>query len=234
MGGDFYDALQLGGGRVALICGDGTGKGLEAARYVSESLFVLRAYLRETPDPAVALARLNNYMIDGQRFGGRSDNAFAAVAVAVIDTSTGEVRFAAGGAEPPFVVRVATGKAEPVEVSGVVLGGNPGSEYDRVSVTVDPGDFVVMSTDGTTEARNKRNRQFFGYDGLLRAAEEQAHGAQTTNDVAYRLVDRAKAFAGGKLNDDACVVVARFLGGTPAADAGTETLPGRFAFVEPD
>lgn len=213
VGGDFYDALQLDGGRVALICGDGTGKGLEAARYVSESLFVLRAYLRENPDPAVALTRLNNYMVDGQRFDGRSDNAFAAAIVAVIDTRTGEARFAAGGAEPPLVVWAATGKAEQVDVSGVVLGANPKTEFESASMLLSPGDLVVMTTDGTTEARDSRTRKFFGYEGVLRAAEEvSVTAAGSLNDVAFGVVERAKAFAGGKLGDDACVVVARFAG----------------------
>lgn len=211
VGGDFYDALQLDQERVALVCGDGTGKGLEAARYVAETLFVLRAYLRENPDPAVALSRLNNYMVDGQRFDKRSENSLAAVVVAVIETRTGRAHFAAGGAEPPLIVRAASGTAEEVLITGVVLGAYPSSEYEAITVPLEPGDVVVLSTDGVTEARNSKTRQFFGYEGLLQAAAE-ACGTGTLNDMALGVVESAKMFAGGKLGDDACVVAARFLG----------------------
>ncbi len=225
IGGDFFDAFALDGDRVALVAGDCTGKGLGAARYVAEAQFVLRAALREDPDPAGALARLNRIILEGQRLDRRSGGALCGVAVAVASTATGEVLVSAGGAEPPLVVRAATGHTEEVAVTGPVLGADLASEYTTVGIYLAPGDFMVLATDGLTEARNRETRRFFGYDGFVRAVEEAvgavAGPSPTTppvpggaslpllDGIAREVVAKAKAFAGGRLSDDVCVLVAR-------------------------
>ena len=75
IGGDFYDALSLGGNTVALVVGDVTGKGLEAATHTAEVKYALRAILREHPHPAQALGRLNDFLVAGQRAGRRPSPA---------------------------------------------------------------------------------------------------------------------------------------------------------------
>ena len=219
VGGDFMDALPLDGGRVALIVGDSTGKGLKAARHVSEMQFVLRAYLREIPDPARTLERLNAYLVSGQRLDGRAQSALAAVIVAVVSPETGETWIAAGGAEPPVVLRADTGQAEEVAVGGVVLGANERATFEAMRLILRPGDLLIMATDGLTEARDRKSHTFFGYEGLLRAVESEAGAAPAPAAFARRLAARARAFAGGVLSDDVCIVAARRLD-LPLTDAG--------------
>jgi serine phosphatase RsbU (regulator of sigma subunit) len=212
IGGDYGDAFQLDNNRVALVVGDCTGKGLAAARFLAECQFMLRAFLRETGEPDDSLLRLNRMLIESQRLDRRPESALTTVAVAVIDLQTGETVLSVGGAEPPLLIAAATGKGTAIEVRGPLVGMDASARYERAILTLHPGDILLLTSDGTTEARSRTTRQFFGYDGLTRAAEELALGRPELTGLAKDIVDRAREFAGGALTDDACVVVARYIG----------------------
>ncbi len=218
IGGDFYDAFPLDGDapgdapRTALVVGDATGKGLIAAQHTAEVKYALRAFLRENPDPAAALARLNNLACAGQRLDGRAENAYIAVLVVVLDPCTGAAVCASAGMEPPLILRTG-GAAEEVAVSGPLSGVTPGVPYDAVSFALAEGDLLALFTDGVTEAR--RGREFFGAEGLAAALAAAASVPLATAAVAA--VARAVAFAGGKRADDMCLLLARRVGDVPSS-----------------
>jgi serine phosphatase RsbU (regulator of sigma subunit) len=123
---DFFDAFALEGGKVALLIGDVTGKGLAAATFTAEVKFALRAFLREHGvTPVLALSRLNRHVWDGQRLDSKGSGVFVCVALAVLDAGTGEAAFAVAGAEPPLVLRVGTGTVKEVSARGMMLGALP-------------------------------------------------------------------------------------------------------------
>lgn len=233
-GGDFYDVFGVADHQIALVVGDVTGKGLQAAQHTAEVKYALRVLLREYGGPTPALHRLNNFIVDSQRFGERSGDAFVCVAVAVVDTRTGETQVASAGMEPPLLVR-ANGEARPVKSGGMFLGALPGSEYPTVSLVLDEGDHLLLVTDGLTEARRPLpNRDFFGYTGLVQSALSalSAHDVQL---AAARIVEDAKAFAGGRPNDDVCLLIARRT--LPAARGVREQIelpPDDFEFLPRD
>ncbi|MBC7808514.1 MAG: PAS domain S-box protein, partial [Akkermansiaceae bacterium] len=111
IGGDFYDAFLLDGAspgdppRTALVVGDATGKGLQAAQHTAEVKYALRAFLRENPDPAAALARLNELACAGLRLDARAENAYVAVLIVILDPGTGTAICASAGMEPPLILR---------------------------------------------------------------------------------------------------------------------------------
>lgn len=193
VGGDFHDAFRLSGGKVALIVGDVTGKGLEAAAYTAEIKYVLRAYLRENPDPAVALSRLNRFLVEAEQLGDREDespssgephlggNKMVAVALAVMEAD-GETCCAAAGAESPIVLW-ADGRAEELSITGSVAGMRPDADYDSQTICLVPGDVLIFTSDGITEARGSR-RQFFGPEGIIAAARENLPSPGTLLDTA--------------------------------------------------
>jgi serine phosphatase RsbU (regulator of sigma subunit) len=157
-------------------------------------------------------------LLDGQRLDQRPESALTTLAVAVIDCRTGEALFVAGGSEPPLVVRAESGAAEEVEVRGSLLGMDGEAKYETVRVCLGAGDLVFLTTDGTTEARSRKTREFFGYDGVTEAVRQVALGSRATVEgTAREIIQRAKEFAGGVLTDDSCVLVARFTG---QADGG--------------
>ncbi len=212
VGGDFHDAFVLAGGRVALVVGDATGKGLAAAAHTAEVKYALRAYLREDPDPARALGRLNRFRVEGQRFDGNGaeDPSFTAVAVTVLQTATGETVCACAGAEPPILVRAATGAVEEIDVRGALVGATADASYDAATFTLGVEDLLVMTTDGITEARNPAERRYFFADkGFAEAVRDVLYESVTLSESAKNITAKAKAFAGGKLHDDVCLLLVR-------------------------
>lgn len=202
VGGDFYDVLALGEGRVALVVGDVTGKGLAAATHTAEVKFALRAILHEHPEPSRALGRLNRFLMQGQP--GGPDLPLVAVALAVVDARTGEAAVASAGAEYPLLLR-AGGAAEAVRAGGLLLGTLRDAEYEAETLRLLPGDSLLLVTDGLTEARG--GSQFFGYEGLTWAAQRaQAAGA---GRIGQEIIADAKRFTGGALHDDVCLLVVR-------------------------
>ncbi len=205
IGGDFYDALALAGGKVALVVGDVTGKGLAAATQTAEVKYALRAFLHEYPDPAQALERLNDFLVRSAPLHDERPHSMVAVAVAVLDAGTGQARFGAAGAEYPLLLR-AGGEVESVATGGVPLGAFAGATYEACLMQMERGDTLLMTTDGITEARS--GRQFFGAEGLERSAR-QALSCGSEEQMGRAIIAEAKEFTGGALHDDVCLLLAR-------------------------
>lgn len=211
VGGDFFDVFAVSENRVALVMGDVTGKGLEAAAFTAEVKYALRAILREYPSPAVALTRLNQLVADAERLDPTHlGQSYVALAVVVVDTLTGAAEATTAGMEMPFLLRVGTGEVVWFPPGGPLLGALEGAQYTGQREMMAPGDLLVMSTDGLTEARHpERRRDFFGVEGLAQAAREEAARTSSLADVGLGVVARARAFAGGAIRDDVCLLLAR-------------------------
>jgi PAS domain S-box-containing protein len=213
IGGDFFDAFSLGDSRIALVVGDATGKGLKAAEHIAEIKYALRAFLRENPDPAEALNRLNRFAcasqnLDAAPSADRSDeSAFVAVAAVVLEVPTGAAVCAAAGMEPPLVLHPDHRPASEISVRGTLIGATPGATYTPTQFVLAAGDLLVLATDGITEAR--QGGAFFGTEGLANAVREAAQGPTPLPEAARNVVARAVAFARGKRHDDMCLLLAR-------------------------
>lgn len=209
VGGDFFDVFRLDDDRVALVVGDVSGKGLTAAARTAEIKYALRAYLRETPEPGAALTSLSAFWYDNQRLGDGAgedgSNAFVTLAVVVLHTRTGEAYAAAAGAEPPLLLS-ANGEAEALPVQGPLPGLTREGEYPTHTFRLEPGDTLVLVTDGITEAR--RGPEFLDYDGLIRLAQS-AHPPVSLRGMGEAILSGAREFAGGTLHDDVCLLLAR-------------------------
>jgi len=222
IGGDFYDVFAVEEDRIALVVGDVTGKGLAAATFTAELKFALRAFLREYPHPPIALHRLNAFVADKERLDPlHLGGSYVALALCVVNTRTREMRCACAGIEPPFLVHAATGQATELwECNGPLLGIEARSRYEEQRMTLAEGDVLAMSTDGLTEARPARRgsqrRELFGYGRLVQAVcEEVQRHPGSLADAGMAVANRARQFAGGTINDDVCLLLARYLGATP-------------------
>jgi PAS domain S-box-containing protein len=229
VGGDFFDALALPDGRVALFVGDVAGKGLAAAVQTSEIRHSLRALLHACPGPVEAVSRLND-LLTRSASAGRPDaggwnvaTTFSALVLAVIDPRSGDAAVVAAGGEPPLVLR-AGGEMEEVVGGGLFLGLEEGHAYDAALVSLSPGDAILLVTDGITEARapgagegRGGGPELLGYEGLRRIVEAAVRRAglpdgAVLDGAAQEILDGALAFGGGTLRDDACLLVARYEG----------------------
>lgn len=216
VGGDFHDIFRLddgNDGKIALVIGDAMGKGLTAALHTSGIKSVLRLLLREDASPARALARLNVMLRDAEKMDALT-NAMVACAVVVIDPESGETTVACAGMEPPLLLRAAGTHrfcAQPIDACcGTLLGICSTAEFAPATVRLHLGDLLVTVTDGITEARYGRH-DFFGYEGFTGASVEAA-GSFTVQEMGQHILEEAREFAGGRLHDDACLVLVRRCG----------------------
>jgi serine phosphatase RsbU (regulator of sigma subunit) len=231
VGGDFFDAFALPGGDVALVVGDMAGKGLDAAVHIAAVRYALRAILREPASddggprcPGAALARLNDFVCHSQELDGWAPEAFVRTALVILDTATGRGRFALAGAEAPLVLRGGGAAATAADAGvplphGPPLGAVGGAAYVAAPLLLPEGATLLLFTDGLTEARRPQRTPsggiaLLGHEGVARFAGVAASDAPgdppggPLPDMGRALLERVRGFAGGRLRDDVCLLLA--------------------------
>ena len=154
VGGDFYEILPLGDGRLVTAVGDVAGKGSPAALLMALLLAMMRTLADERLEPAALMARLN-IQVCRQAPGSR----FITVFYSVFDTSTGELTYVNAGHTPPLVLR-GDGTVDRLQDGGMALGMFEGSEYQTGRVCLKPADLLAIYSDGITEAENPAGLPF--------------------------------------------------------------------------
>jgi serine phosphatase RsbU (regulator of sigma subunit) len=202
VGGDVYDYTTLPDGRLAVVVGDVTGKGIDAAADMAMTKFVFRSLAREHPDPSGFLAAANEVVL-----GEVGEGKFVTMVYVTVDGSTGELACATAGHPVPRLVS-ADGRVVELPANGLALGIEPDQDYVEVRQTLEHGSAVVLFTDGVIEAR--RDSELFGHDRLNRLLAENRE--LSARGLAEAVVAGAKAFAGGGLADDSAVVVVKRTG----------------------
>jgi serine phosphatase RsbU (regulator of sigma subunit) len=199
VGGDVYDFMELGDGRLAVALGDVTGHGIEAAADMAMAKFVFRSLAREHPEPGDFLQSANEVVV-----GEIAPGKFITLVYILIDGRKGEVA-AAGAGHPSPRIMGAGGSVTGLEVRGLVLGIEPAQHYEEVRATLEVGGAVVLYTDGVIEAR--RDSELYGVERLDRLLAER-HDL-SANELAQAVLDDCRAFARGELADDCAAVVVR-------------------------
>ena len=154
VGGDFYEILPLGDGRLVTAVGDVAGKGSPAALLMALLLAMMRTLADERLEPAALMARLN-IQVCRQAPGSR----FITVFYSVFDTSTGELTYVNAGHTPPLVLR-GDGTVDRLQDGGMALGMFEGSEYQTGRACLKPDDLLAIYSDGITEAENPAGLPF--------------------------------------------------------------------------
>jgi serine phosphatase RsbU (regulator of sigma subunit) len=148
VGGDFYDALPLGGDRLALVIGDVMGRGVEAAAAMAQIRAALRAFIAVDPDPAAVMNRLDLFY---EQF---PTDQLVTVLYALADPGRDEVVLACAGHPPPLLMSP-SGTPEFIEAArGTLLGAGP-AERTTTTVGLKPGQTLLMFTDGLIERRDE-------------------------------------------------------------------------------
>jgi serine phosphatase RsbU (regulator of sigma subunit) len=199
VGGDVFDYATLPDGRLAVVVGDVTGKGIDAAADMAMTKFVFRSLAREHPSPADFLRAANDVVVEEVQEG-----KFVTMVYLTLDPETGELAFASAGHPTPRLVR-ADGTVIELAVSGLALGIAPDQDYAEGRERLEPGSTVVVFTDGVTEAR--LDGELYGQERLDRFLSE--HRGLPAGKLAQAVVDDARAYAGGGLEDDSAVVVVK-------------------------
>jgi sigma-B regulation protein RsbU (phosphoserine phosphatase) len=193
VGGDYYDFLTFPDGRVGLLVGDVAGKGMPASLMMSSLHARVHVLFEDGDDLAQKVIRLNKSTCQNC-----PDNRFITFFMTVADPATGELVYANAGHNPPLLVRAAGGY-DTLKGGGMILGILPKAAYSEFNAAMQPGDVLILFTDGVTEASDRRGEEF-GEDHLARLV------ADMRDRPAAEIVQAIHA------------AVADFTQGAPAAD----------------
>jgi len=184
VGGDFYDFIPLPEGRIGLVIGDVSGHGVPAALVMATTRSILRGDAPRLVSPRAVLERANDFLD-----ADIPQNMFVTCLYAVLDPETGRLVYANAGHDLPYV-RTARGVVE-LRATGMPLGLFPGMRYEEREAVLEPGDMMLLHSDGLAEAHG-RERQMFGFPRLRELVGEKV-GGQSLIDV---LLEKLHEFTG--------------------------------------
>jgi phosphoserine phosphatase RsbU/P len=201
VGGDFYEILPLGDGRLVTAVGDVAGKGSPASLLMALLLAMMRTLTDERLEPADLMARLN-VQVCRQSPGNR----FITIFYSVLDLASGELTYVNAGHTPPLLIR-SNGTVERLQSGGVALGMFDRSRFDTGRVLLRPDDLLAVYSDGITEAENPKGQPFDeqGLETVL--AAERRNNVAATCAAVVRAVERHTADT--RLADDLTLLLLR-------------------------
>jgi phosphoserine phosphatase RsbU/P len=201
VGGDFYDVFTTEDGKEGILIGDVSGKGIEAAAFAAATRSTVRAFAHLMSSPGGALTNANS-VLRGQCPESEFE-PFVTVFLAVLDRPTGHLVYSGAGHPPPAVYRAATGTLEFLQYGDPPIGLTDAHEFRESESDLDPGDKVVLYTDGLSEARSDSG--MFGSEGIEEVLRRYGH--LSPDEVVVRLLETAKDWARGHLTDDTAIIV---------------------------
>lgn len=200
IGGDFYDVFWLDDRRIGVFIGDVSGKGVSAALLMARISSDLRVAALAERDPAAALRRVNRAVLERKQH-----DIFVTGIYLTLDTRTREVVIANAGHIPPYIRRSAEGRLDRVDhAGGTPIGAFEEAEYEPVSVTLNAGDTMVLSTDGCLEATSPRGEQY----GFPRMESVIGQGSSRAHEVVSRLMRDMRDHVGEALPYDDLTLIA--------------------------
>lgn len=201
VGGDYFDAIQLDEKRVGICVGDVAGKGITAALLMANLQASFRAFATADATPQAVCTKLNKFLCANIASG-----KFVTFFYAVLDAQTRTLTYENAGHCPGLLVR-RSGEAESLRGGGAVLGALPDWAYQDYTVQLQPGDKLLLWTDGIIEAENAQLEEF----GEERALEAARSGDASALDTQRAIMQQVTAFCGGNFRDDATLLVLRVL-----------------------
>jgi steroid delta-isomerase-like uncharacterized protein len=153
VGGDFYDFLELEDGRLGLLVGDVTDKGVPAALVMATTRSLLRATAQRLFSPGEVLRRTNDALVTDI-----PPNMFITCLYAILEVESGQLVYANAGHDPPY--RRHNGDAEELRARGMPLGLMPGMQYEEKEIVLEAGESVLFYSDGIVEAHDPRGGMF--------------------------------------------------------------------------
>ena len=206
VGGDFYDVFEAKEGRIALLIGDVSGHGIEAARVATLAKDLVHAFAHQFRRPHLVLRETNGLLASKNLAG------FVTVFFGLLNPKTGTLVYSSAGHPPPLLL--AGGQVEPLISASVPLGVFADARYRDLEIGIPEGARLLLYTDGLTEAR--RNGEIFG-EGRLAKALARSH-ATRIEELPLLLLNEALHFSGGTLRDDVALLAVR----TPGESVGEE------------
>lgn len=206
VGGDYYDFFQLDNHRLGVLIGDVSGKGMSAAFYITLAKGVIVSQIHQAGTPAEVLRRVNSLV-----YGVMERGKFISLIYGILDTDTNEFTYANAG-HNPLLLRHTNSMAEYVHTRGMAIGLDNGKIFDAVirnnTLSLHPGDVLLLYTDGVTEAMNYDGNEY-GEERLRTIVSSSPTGA---DNVVATLISAVMQYIGkAKQHDDITAVAVELL-----------------------
>jgi serine phosphatase RsbU (regulator of sigma subunit) len=200
VGGDFYDFMALDDGRLGLVVGDVTDKGVPAALVMATTRTMLRAAAQRLLSPGEVLQRVNDVLVQDI-----PPNMFVTCLYAILDPESGRLVYANAGHDLPYRRRAGrSGGAEELRARGMPLGLMPGMGYEEKEMVLEKGEGVLFYSDGLVEAHDPR-REMFGFPRLQGLVG--AHRAGGSSLISFLLSELARFTGEGWEQEDDITLV---------------------------
>jgi serine phosphatase RsbU (regulator of sigma subunit) len=199
--GDYFDVFPLPGDRMALCIADVSGKGIAAATLASELRDAVRKFAPEAASPAELCTQVN------QTLSRPGQTRYVTMFYGMLDAATHLLRYESAGHCLPLLVRGDGSVWFPASFSGL-MGLFSHWLYQTQEVHLHEGDCLLLITDGVLQAENRKGEEF-GYQRLIAAVESGR--ARSAEDLGLEILTEVTTFSGGKLEDDASLIVVRAL-----------------------
>jgi sigma-B regulation protein RsbU (phosphoserine phosphatase) len=201
VGGDYYDFLDLGEGRLGIVLADISGKGIAAALLMANLQANLRSrFMVALEDPHQLLQSVNQLFVENT-----PEDSYATLFYADYDDANHCLRYANCGHNPPLLLR-ANGDVERLGATATVLGLFTNWNCEVKKVSVGPGDVLVIYTDGVTEAPDRAGEEF-GESRLVEIV--RAHQQRPVKEMLSVILHEVQQFSGACQADDLTLVIAR-------------------------
>jgi serine phosphatase RsbU (regulator of sigma subunit) len=185
VGGDFYDLSELEDGRLGLVVGDATSKGVPAALVMATARSMLRAVAQASVSPGDVLRGVNDPL-----FTDIPPNMFVTCFYALLDPESGHLVYANAGHDMPYLHR--NGDAEELRARGMPLGLMPGTGYEEKEIILEAGEAVLFYSDGLVEAHDPKG-EMFGFPRLRALVAEHSAEERSLGDF---LLEELYSFVG--------------------------------------
>ncbi len=207
VGGDYFDFFPDSRGRLAAAIGDVSGKGTQAAFYMTLVKGILQALSRNDYSTSTVLKKLNALIFENVQ-----SDIFISMVYALCDPKLNKLVLARAGHNPPLLLRHKDRSLMELEESGIALGLDSGPVFDRyikeARLKVQKGDNLILYTDGLTEARNKNDEEFGEH--RLKTVVQQ-HSTLSAERIVEEIFEAIRMFTKGKKQyDDMSLVVIKF------------------------
>ncbi len=202
VGGDYYDFLPYKDGRLGIVVGDVSGKGLPAALLMSSLQARVQMLVETAPDPAAAVTTLNRNLAERALLG-----KFITFFYGLLDAATGTLQYSNAGHNYPLLLR-ASGEVEELLGSGMVMGILASNTYQLLDKKLERGDLLALYSDGVTEACSPSGEEL-GETGLAKFL--LAHRSQSCAELVAALADHVRSWCGKNASfaDDFTIVLVR-------------------------
>ncbi len=208
VGGDFYDYLQLRDGRLGLLIGDVTDKGVPAALVMATTRSLLRSVAQSGQSPGQVLQQVNELLVREI-----PPKMFVTCLYAILDPRTGRLDFANAGHNLPYRTGHSNGQAAELRATGMPLGLMTGMMYEEAETTIEHGECLVFYSDGLVEAHNSHREMF----GNPRLRSLLSTGGLQCPTLIQRLLSELEAFTGRGWQQEDDVTLLTLHRGTPTS-----------------